>query len=267
VSETLFREVARLARLVDGETVKQFIVLAEMSLWSRGPHVWPSIATIGRLTGTRQDATVRKRNQQLQEVGAIRMEMVPGRPTRYYVTALEVGDSADPRGSTTPDLNTPEDQQPIKAVDQMDQPSEPSPPAQPGRWSGVIRRVERWASNDEQPTRPAEPVEQSGGAAPAADAPSSPPPKEEQPRTLAPVVTDVFTAQNPPPSERGETWAEVHGLPEPEDNSFARTLFWKACKPTRDGRWDYRGELLDAITLLNRPGAKMAGITLEDLKR
>jgi hypothetical protein len=178
-------------------------------------------------------------------------------------------------------LEPPSEDQPIQADPiQVQKGSDPIQAEPEKKREGRVRRIVQGIAGFWMDRRPPEgkpvkktqkltpePIEQSGEPAAAADAPHRTPPGEEQPRTIAPVVTDVFTAQNPPPSERGETWAEVHGLPEPEDNGFVQTLFWKSCKPGPDGQWFYRDELMSVDELLAQPGARMARITAEDLTR
>lgn len=188
--DPIVREMYRLLDLgVDGDTLKQWLVMVRMAEQFNASVIWPSLETLGRMTGTRQEETVRKRARTLELHKAIRIEPVPGRSTRYHLTVLEGGHN-HPTGSVSPDPDLPEDLQP-KAGDPIhSSESDPSPPA---KWQGLRRVLELWDGRwklivrklraaEGQPTRTTEPVEQSGALAAAADASRQAPPRGEQPK-------------------------------------------------------------------------------------
>lgn len=253
----ILTEAYRLIDLgVDGDTIKQFLVLARMGQQFGSDTVWPSLETLGRMTGTKQEATVRRRNDLLVTHKAIATEPVPGRSTRYTVNALVV--TPDPTGSTegvgstAPDLDPPEDQQPTQAVDPIREPKL-------SRWDGLVRRVERWGSrwkvivrrakSGEQPNPNPEPVGQSGELAPLEA--GQPPAREEQPR----------------PAVQGQTWGELFGTPEPSpDEALAagKRAILKSIGLAPEGQWRYNEQILTTEALLAYPRIR-AVITPDDL--
>lgn len=275
--DPIVREMYRLLDLgVDGDTLKQWLVMVRMAEQFNASVIWPSLETLCRMTGTRQEETVRKRARTLEQHKAIRIEPVPGRSTRYHLTILEGGHN-HPTGSVSPDPDRSEDQQPIKAVDPIHE-------QKPSRWDGIIRRIERWgdrwkmiarrAKSDEQPKQ-AEPIEQSGDAAPPLEGAGCPPAREKQPKGKS---CDLVPGQRVVTAEQVEAERMTLGVPgweldgreapsNEEVKAFVLRTILKGISPAPDGKWYRKGAIVTTEEILAGPFAKANGITAADIER